>query len=859
MKHLFTFCLITLLALAESVAQEYENLQSISAEYGTLTALTSTADSVTSDGRRGGAKNYSGRQAISYGGKYYFTAHNDATGDELWVTDGTREGTKMVKDINPGAASSLPANLVGVGGSVYFTATTEAEGTELWVTDGTEAGTSLLIDLNEGAASSEPSAITPFKNGFLFAAVDASSSDYGDGKTRQHLWFSNGTPEGTKRMSADNKEGVQPKTTGLDGEETYSPIQVIGDTLAIFGGTSDRVVGMDGETELIVGEEIWVTNGTPEPWGTKMLVDINPPTDNSNIQWILAVNEKQVIFRAKTPGKWAGKPELTTLDNEYWVTDGTTKGTYLLQDAADAPGSEANTTANSGSANPIVFDGKVYYRGNAGKGTELMRMNGLKGTGDELEMAFDIAPFDTQERQSFPDDFFVFDGKLFFKVNFGSRAENTNPRSGQELGMYNPETDSVELVADVFPGAGTSSFPRNKTVVNGRMYFTANTGNNQSSYDIWALDVVGDGKDPQVPELDNLSKKSEYLIYKVFDDVDGFNRVLPTDLRELNGNLIFRTISGTLAVFDDGLEKTGEYQDPKAVGPAVEIGANAHLNAAPMASFTSPENGATLIEGATVPLAVALNDAEGDAISKVEYYTGDYYNSWVQVGVATEGEFTFNWENIPAGAEGEPTRITAVAYDANDSSFSMPIDVLVIGNTPPSVEMTLPNDNTTLLIGESVEIAATASDELDGLVVEFYNGDELLFKDEEAPFGFEWDGLTVEGTAVIKAVATDIQGASSESETRTVIYEKLVLSNELAKGMIVYPNPVTSGFVNISNDRNEVVMISLIDMAGRTVLQTELTEGVNSLPVQHLEKGIYSVSTRNVAGEILGHSKLIIK
>lgn len=858
MKQIFTMCLLILLTFFESFAQEYENVQSISDEYGTATALTTLADSVTSDGRRGGAKNYSGRQALSYDGNYYFMAYNETSGDELWVTDGTREGTKMIKDINPGSAGSLPANLIGVGGSVYFTATTVSEGTEIWVTDGTEAGTTLLADLFAGEGSSEPNTLTPFKDGFLFAAVDASSADYGDGKTRQQLWYSNGTPEGTRKLSADNMEGVQPKTTGMDGEETYVHFQVIGDTLAIFGGASDRVVGVDGETELIVGEEIWVTNGTPEPWGTKMLVDINPPTDNSNIQWLLTANEKQVIFRAKTPGEWNGQDDITTLDNNYWVTDGTTKGTYLLQDINPAPGSEANTTTNSGAANPAIFDNKVYFRGNSGVGTELLRINNLLGGNQGVELAFDIAPFDTQERSSFPDDYFVFDGRLFFKANFASQATNTNPRSAQELGAYNPETDSVELIADIFPGTGTSSFPRNKTVVNGRMYFTANTGNSQSSYDIWALDIAGDGSDPDVPELDNLSKQDRYLIYKVFDDVDGFNQQLQKNLEELNGNLIFSTISGTLAIFDDGLAKSDVTADPKAVGPAVEIGANEFLNAAPMATITSPESGSTLIEGSTVSIAVNLDDPEGDAITKVEYYTGDYFNTWQLIGTTTDGDYALSWENIPAGVEGEPTRITAVAFDANDSSFSMPIDVLIVGNTPPSVSITLPTDNTTVEVGETIEVAATASDEIDGLVVEFFNGDDLIFTDTEAPYGFEWDGLETEGTAVIKAVATDVQGASSESETRTVIYE-IPLSIQFAEYLNVYPNPATNGIININNAGDKGLTITLVDMAGRTVLQRSIDLGVTEISVANLEAGIYSISTSTSNGEVVGSSKLIIK
>src|SRR6185295_10658417 len=52
----------------------------------------------------------------SAGGTLFFTASDAATGNELWKSDGTAAGTMLVKDINPGAASSGPASLTDVNG-----------------------------------------------------------------------------------------------------------------------------------------------------------------------------------------------------------------------------------------------------------------------------------------------------------------------------------------------------------------------------------------------------------------------------------------------------------------------------------------------------------------------------------------------------------------------------------------------------------------------------------------------------------------------------------------------------------------------------------------------------------------------
>jgi len=62
-------------------------------------------------------------------------------GAELWRTDGTPEGTEMVKDINPGTEQSYPSHFTPYNWKLYFTASDGDFGNHLWMTDGTEAGT----------------------------------------------------------------------------------------------------------------------------------------------------------------------------------------------------------------------------------------------------------------------------------------------------------------------------------------------------------------------------------------------------------------------------------------------------------------------------------------------------------------------------------------------------------------------------------------------------------------------------------------------------------------------------------------------------------------------------------------------
>ncbi|MBA4850375.1 ELWxxDGT repeat protein [Emticicia sp. BO119] len=95
-------------------------------------------------------------KVVSIGGvfKAFFSANNGTLGEELWVTDGTPDGTKLVKDINTNSSGSMPANFEQFQDKVLFSAIDATHGRELWITDGTDAGTQLVKDINPGNSSS---------------------------------------------------------------------------------------------------------------------------------------------------------------------------------------------------------------------------------------------------------------------------------------------------------------------------------------------------------------------------------------------------------------------------------------------------------------------------------------------------------------------------------------------------------------------------------------------------------------------------------------------------------------------------------------------------------------------------------
>ena len=88
------------------------------------------------------------------GNQVYFQGYSETTGLELWTSDGTVSGTRIVKDLRPGADPNPLNNNAGypfIGFSnlkemtafrdkLYFSADSLAEGRELWVSDGTDVG-----------------------------------------------------------------------------------------------------------------------------------------------------------------------------------------------------------------------------------------------------------------------------------------------------------------------------------------------------------------------------------------------------------------------------------------------------------------------------------------------------------------------------------------------------------------------------------------------------------------------------------------------------------------------------------------------------------------------------------------------
>ena len=124
-----------------------------------------------------------------------FVSNDYTHGNELWRTDGTSNGTVLVKDIYCGLTSSGIDSLAVLGSYVYFGAagygcSDDWTGDELWRSDGTSNGTTEVTNFGNGYGTGiYPSMMFSYNDTLFFRSET--------GTTGQELWTSDGTSTGT--------------------------------------------------------------------------------------------------------------------------------------------------------------------------------------------------------------------------------------------------------------------------------------------------------------------------------------------------------------------------------------------------------------------------------------------------------------------------------------------------------------------------------------------------------------------------------------------------------------------------------------------------------------------------------------
>ncbi len=255
----------------------------------------------------------SSRNPVAVGGYLFFAASDGISGQELWKTDGTAEGTVQVADINSGAKGSYPNSFTVVDEKLYFLARDGISSNELWKTDGTSAGTVRVSEIPSGYDSNHIvvhdirlflGTINLNIASFTNPAVIANTLFFvaNDGISGFELWRSDGTPEGTILVK-DIFLGPN------GGNPRY--LTVVNDKILFRAN--------DG----IHGYELWVSDGTDG--GTYMVKDINQGSGSGvDFPGQMHVIGNKVYFKAVRGSRGSGYVP------EIWESDGTEAGTKQI-------------------------------------------------------------------------------------------------------------------------------------------------------------------------------------------------------------------------------------------------------------------------------------------------------------------------------------------------------------------------------------------------------------------------------------------------------------------------------------------------------------------------------------------------
>ena len=325
--------------------------------------------------------------AMFYKGEFYYFTSSPSY-KTLYATDGSRNKPRKIytfKDSNYASRSNIKI----FNDRLYFYGNDPKHGVELWSTDGTSAGTKLVFDLYTGSKSSM------YNNGQLLACRDklffVAQRDFREGYELFYISSINGGPWLFNDYTPNS--GISSFVSLAEGNDSFFFFNVMNTSPPqsfVSDGNMDNTRKFHNPKDPEPNEYYYTygvqrtknftlvssyTNGTgleffksdPQLNNLGLLRDINPGIGsslNGNISKIFEVNGKAYFLGFNF-----------MLGNDIWVTDGTTDSTIIY---FEFPNNNQNTSDILHQWNNRLFFAETV---DLNIGTELYELNINRNTG----------------------------------------------------------------------------------------------------------------------------------------------------------------------------------------------------------------------------------------------------------------------------------------------------------------------------------------------------------------------------------------------------------------------------------------------------------------------------------------------
>lgn len=454
-----------------------------------LTGIITSVPAAEADGGFGSGLGTENSYAPSYpdripriGALALFAGTTPNRGRELWVTDGTRTGTRLLRDIASGSTGSHPWQLTRVGSNrVFFSADDGIHGRELWVSDGTTAGTVLVKNIAAGSASSYPGHLTAVGARLFFTAFEP---DVG-----YALWVSDGTTAGTVKI-----KDLDPSTTTNEfWYNWHHTFCAVGDILYFNG------------SDPVHGNTLWKSDGSTA--GTVRVIDVSAGQPGATPITMAAFQGKLFYVSRDDAGSriWSsdgteagtmrfsndltGPDFLTAIGDSLWIRGtmgGSVNGIWVTQ-GDDADLIQVSTTLSA----PGWFVGAgnlVFMAPDAPGGFEYRPLSVSNGTTEGTDVVADLSVGNIGLYANIP---LAVGNRVFFSSVTGSADGRLHVSDGTGLGTFKV-TDQIASAATV-GAVGTRALVTHQDDINAYSMLWSTDGTDAGTFQIFpvAPTVVG--------------------------------------------------------------------------------------------------------------------------------------------------------------------------------------------------------------------------------------------------------------------------------------------------------------------------------------------------------------------------------